>query len=285
MKNSLKKIAGLLFIIFLVGGLLLAYLMQGFKGALIQNIPSLNLNNIQSGQNVFNELFYTVMGVYSIALICIVFLFISDNKAGKGDENSSNLKDSSKSQSEEDDADQRIVNDDEIEDSNLKEVAQIINSEGDTEKILEKAITKISNFIEAGQAAIYSKVREDDKTKLNLIAGYALSFGEGRKISFDIGEGIVGTVGKEKRLLEINDIPDGYINIVSGLGKSTPNSLLVAPIVENSTVYGVVEIASFKNFSDAQKEYISECLTYMAKKLKNEAKAKKEDNKSENTND
>ncbi|MCX2742831.1 GAF domain-containing protein [Mangrovivirga sp. M17] len=285
MKNSLKKIAGLLFVIFLVGGLLLAYLMQNFKGALIQNIPELNLTNIQMAQKQFNELFYTVIGVYSIALITIVFLFIYDGKDKKSDSASGKKSAADKTKENLEDADERIVNDDEIEDSDLKEVARIINSEGELKNVLEKAVNKISNVVEAGQAAVYVKERVNGKSTLNLISGYALSIGESRKISFEVGEGIVGTVGKEKKLIEINDVPEGYINIVSGLGKSTPSTLLVAPLVDSSMLYGVVEIASFKQFSEAQKKYIAECSNYIAKKLKNEAKAARTEKQSKENND
>ncbi|QCK14396.1 GAF domain-containing protein [Mangrovivirga cuniculi] len=283
MKNSLKKIAGLLFIIFLVGGLLLAYLMQNFKGALIQNIPDLNLTNIEMAQKQFNELYYTVIGVYGIALLTIVFLLIYDRKDNQSESFSSKKSAADKENAE--DSDERIVNDDEIEDSDLKEVAKIINSDGELKNVLEKAVNKISTVVEAGQAAVYVKERANGKSTLNLISGYALSFGESRKISFEVGEGIVGTVGKEKKLIEINDVPEGYINIVSGLGKSTPSTLLVAPLVDSSMLYGVVEIASFKQFSEAQKKYIAECSNYIAKKLKNEAKTARASKQSKETND
>lgn len=59
---------------------------------------------------------------------------------------------------------------------------------------------------------------------------------------FSRGDGLLGQAVIENRHLEINDVPDGYLCYGSGLGRSKPARLLIAPIRQDSEVTGVVEL-------------------------------------------
>jgi PAS domain S-box-containing protein len=59
------------------------------------------------------------------------------------------------------------------------------------------------------------------------------------------GEGLIGAVALEQKSYYTNKIPDGYLTITSGLGKSNPRFLLLVPMVLNEEVFGVLELASF----------------------------------------
>ena len=70
------------------------------------------------------------------------------------------------------------------------------------------------------------------------------------------GEGLAGQAWIEKDLLFITDIPDSYIEIASGLGKANPRNIIIAPLIFNSEVYGVIELASFNLFEQYQVDFI-----------------------------
>ena len=70
--------------------------------------------------------------------------------------------------------------------------------------------------------------------------GYALSIGESTVIKYEIGEGLIGQSAASGNTLYVDDVPDGYIKIVSGLGSASPQHLLIVPVKKNKlqdTIY------------------------------------------------
>ena len=63
--------------------------------------------------------------------------------------------------------------------------------------------------------------------------------------SFASGEGIVGQCAKEKKTITLEDLPEGYLTIASGLGAAPPCRSITAPILSLDRVVGVLELAFF----------------------------------------
>ncbi len=122
-------------------------------------------------------------------------------------------------------------------------------------------------------SGIYYAVKKEKATKyIEMLSSFAYSIPESKKIKYEFGEGLAGQVAKEGKKINISDVPDGYISIISGLGKSSPRHLTILPVKDNETVVGVVEIASFKEITSSDEELITEAM----KPVKEEtSKAKK----------
>lgn len=122
-------------------------------------------------------------------------------------------------------------------DKNLKEMGY---------KILSELIT----YIEANQGALFILHDEEENQFLEKIA--AVAYGRekiaGEKI--ELGKDIVGRCAFEKRSIYMTNIPDDYIKITSGLGYATPKCIFITPIKRDNEVMGVIELASFNEFSD-----------------------------------
>jgi transcriptional regulator with GAF, ATPase, and Fis domain len=54
----------------------------------------------------------------------------------------------------------------------------------------------------------------------------------------------------------MTQIPTGYIRITSGLGEATPSCVLILPLKVNGNVYGIVELASFKEIDSHERDFL-----------------------------
>ncbi len=68
--------------------------------------------------------------------------------------------------------------------------------------------------------------------------------------SFKAGDGLPGQVAKDKSILKLENVPEGYLQVESGLGHTSRASLLVIPLLLNKETIGIIELASFKPFDE-----------------------------------
>ncbi len=144
-------------------------------------------------------------------------------------------------------------------------------SEAKTEKeIFQTAMQSICKALDAGQGAYYKVIEEEGKRLLELTSGYALSMGESTVIRYEFGEGLIGQAAATTSTLYIDDVPDGYIRIVSGLGSASPKYLIIVP-VKQQQLFGVLEIASFTTVDSNQRKFVEEAAQLIADKISPQA--------------
>jgi CheY-like chemotaxis protein/signal transduction histidine kinase len=71
------------------------------------------------------------------------------------------------------------------------------------------------------------------------------------------GDGLVGQAAKDKRALRVRDVPAGYLPISSGIGRGTPNELVVVPASIDGVVQAVLELGFFGATDSDQRELLS----------------------------
>jgi methyl-accepting chemotaxis protein len=143
----------------------------------------------------------------------------------------------------------------------------ISNAGADQKDLFKDFLSAVCKTIEAGQGALYESKEEEGKRKVVLSSGYALNLGESALIEYEFGEGLIGQAAAGSRALYVDDIPEGYIKIISGLGSASPRYLYIVPIKNENEVKGIIEIASFNNFSDDEKKFVEAAADLLAKKL------------------
>ncbi|NJO00716.1 MAG: SpoIIE family protein phosphatase [Bacteroidia bacterium] len=75
-------------------------------------------------------------------------------------------------------------------------------------------------------------------------------------IQEDFGEGLIGQSFLENETIHISQVPDQYVNIVSGLGNAKPRSILIVPLELNNRIEGIIEIASLREFEQHEVEFV-----------------------------
>ncbi len=148
-------------------------------------------------------------------------------------------------------------------------IDELLSNEGDEEAIFTQVLAQLCRRVEASLATAYRTIRTDEHASIELFASYAYSVPEGNAVTYRFGEGLVGQVAKQGNGVIIDEVPDGYIKILSGLGRATPTYLMIHPLRCDESVVGVVEIASFTKFTTQQKEYVAMSLDRLALKLAN----------------
>jgi putative methionine-R-sulfoxide reductase with GAF domain len=191
-----------------------------------------------------------------IAVILTVFLFtlsiLASSKQSNQDNYSNNEIDIFDEKSN-----QLVIDDDENKEELLnveiyiKKILPKVDSKLNLVKYTEKILSNIAKEFDIVQGLFFVKDREKD---IYHITGKYAYFGDEDPKSFNLGETLSGQVAKNKIALNLKDIPDNYVTILSGLGSSSPNHLIIIPIIVEDKTIAIVELASFKefkrNFSD-----------------------------------
>ncbi|RAV99120.1 GAF domain-containing protein [Pseudochryseolinea flava] len=133
---------------------------------------------------------------------------------------------------------------------------------------LQTTLQVICKQLDAGQGALYVVIEDAGKRFVNLQHGYALTIGESTVIRYEFGEGLIGQVAVGGKTLYIDDVPNGYIKILSGLGSASPKYLLIVPVKkQDQAPKGVIEIASFTALSEDQRKFVEESAQLIAEKI------------------
>jgi putative methionine-R-sulfoxide reductase with GAF domain len=146
----------------------------------------------------------------------------------------------------------------------LESVKASLKPSVDKEENFNAGLHAVCKQLEAGQGAVYMSVESSEGRKLELTSGYALSIGENTVIAYAYGEGLIGQAAAGARTLYIDEVPEGYIKIISGLGSASPRYLLIVPVKNNDRVLGVMEIASFTPISEDQRKFVEESAQLIA---------------------
>lgn len=134
---------------------------------------------------------------------------------------------------------------------------EILRQNDSFEKLCDNILSRLVKYVNANQAGIFVlRENEHKESTLDLIACFAYNRKKYLDRSIRPGQGLVGQCYLEKNYIYLNDIPQDYLIITSGLGEATPGNLLLVPLVVNDVVYGVMEIASFNPFEEYQIDFL-----------------------------
>jgi GAF domain-containing protein len=185
-------------------------------------------------------------------------------------------------------ADQRDLEKDRMwKDQGIVKLGEVLSRSKDNIKELTQDVLKnVVELLEVPIASLYiAQESEEGETKLNMVANFGYSGAQ----SIDLGAGLVGECYKERESKYIEGLPADYLKIESGLGQSSPASLMLIPLKYEDVIVGVMELASFKEIPKYRREFLeqfSERLTTtinttllgeQTKKLLEESKIKEEE--------
>lgn len=113
----------------------------------------------------------------------------------------------------------------------------------------DKVLGFLSGYLDAKVGAMFI----EDEGVFRRCATYAAAT-DSVPESFLPGEGLLGQAAKDGHPMIVNDVPDGYLKLGSGLGSSNPRHLLVVPLKLEGLVNSVIEIGFFHRVRESDLE-------------------------------
>lgn len=147
----------------------------------------------------------------------------------------------------------------------LAEFSELIrNNQENVEKLAFEATLFLVKYLKAQQGGLFLVSDDDGNKSIDLIACYAFSRKKFVNKKIQPGEGLIGQAYFEGQTIYLKEIPVGYANITSGLGDSTPKTLLIVPMRYNDEVQALIEIASFQDYQPYEIEFLEKVGEFVA---------------------
>ena len=146
----------------------------------------------------------------------------------------------------------------------IARINKVILNDDHLSTVATHIITEISEFVGAGVGALYLVNNSDNEPLLSLAGTYAC-----RDVpsSFRYGEGLIGQVALMHKSILLKDTPDNYMQVISGLGESSPKNICVMPIIFEKNLLGVFEVGTVEYLNAQQLEYLQQVSEVVATAL------------------
>lgn len=131
-------------------------------------------------------------------------------------------------------------------------------------ELAEAFLLSAREMLGAMQGAVYA-ASSDAPSRLLLIGSSAA--GEALPKVVEMGQGLLGQCGLDRRRLVLDTPPPGPWRLRSGLGHAMPGALVLAPLVLHEELVGMVELALLRPPDAAQQEQLDDLLGLLTNSL------------------
>ncbi|NUV45036.1 HAMP domain-containing protein, partial [Streptomyces sp. CAI-24] len=158
---------------------------------------------------------------------------------------------------------------------NLARISGLMQGRRDLDDVASLIMSELTPVVSAQHGAFFLAMSpgdsdevgpdngDDGAYELRMRGSYGYSAGS-MPTSFRPGETLIGTAAEEKRTIQVDNVPPGYLKISSGLGEAPPAHVIVLPVLFEGKVLGVIELASFQPFTHIQRDFLNQLAEMIA---------------------
>jgi CheY-like chemotaxis protein/signal transduction histidine kinase/HAMP domain-containing protein len=145
--------------------------------------------------------------------------------------------------------------------SGVARMNTVILGQEDKMTLASTVLNEISEYLDAKIGAFYIAENTESGIVLNLIGTFAYTQRKNLSSQFKLGENLVGQAALERKQILLQNVPEDYIRVASGLGETVPTHICVTPVLFERNLKGVLEIGTLKPLSELELNYLEQvCL-------------------------
>ncbi|MEG3640814.1 response regulator [Magnetococcus sp. PR-3] len=150
----------------------------------------------------------------------------------------------------------------------LTELNQSLSGDLTLEELTQRAIDFVSRYVHAGRGALYvMEAQENQKKPLHLTGRYMFNQKDERHPYFSMGEGTVGQVAQQQQPLLLTQRSKADTHIHSGVAHLVAQSSYTIPLLFESRLQGVLEVAVLDELDNNQRQFLDEAAHIIAATL------------------
>ncbi len=138
------------------------------------------------------------------------------------------------------------------------ELNDLMRGHQDTVTLAKKIIIYLARYVGAQVGVFYLRQEKQGEPVFNLKASYAYTTRKDGRTTFTYGEGLVGQAAQEQKGIIYINVPDDYIYISSGIGKTVPHSIIIVPFLYEHETLGVIELGSSEPFTRQHLDFLEQ---------------------------
>ncbi|HET9726592.1 MAG TPA: response regulator, partial [Gemmatimonadales bacterium] len=142
--------------------------------------------------------------------------------------------------------------------TNLAKFSRMLQGQRDLAAVSKLILSDLAPLVTAHHGVFYVVDSAGETPALKLLASYAYRERATVAPEFKLGEGLVGQVAQDRRMLTIGQVPHDYIQVSSGLGEAPPRSLVVLPVLFEGETKAVLELATFDEFDEIRLTFLEQ---------------------------
>ncbi|HVF33408.1 MAG TPA: HAMP domain-containing protein [Acidimicrobiales bacterium] len=142
--------------------------------------------------------------------------------------------------------------------TNLARISSMLQGHRDLKTVSQLLISELAPLVNAQYGAFFMSEGTDDEVEYRLVSSYGFKRRKGITNAYKAGESLVGQAVIEKKPILVADAPEDYIRIGSGLGEAAPANVIVLPVLFEEQVLSVIELASFRPFSEINQSFLEQ---------------------------
>ncbi len=144
--------------------------------------------------------------------------------------------------------------------TNLAKFSGMMQGQRDLITLGRMLLSELAPLINAQQGLMYvvDANERGGAPLLRKLVGYADAGDSSAGHTLEFGEGLIGQCAAQAQIILIEDVSPGVGQIRSGLLSAAPRNIVVLPVLFETQVKAVIELASLSEFTDSQRSFLEQ---------------------------